>query len=1229
MVERVYYRLRHLLVSLEVLLFAVLPAIAAKEVDFAHRSLLAGKALLTADGFEISRTLGVAAFAPEFKMPVELVYDSSVETTGIFGFCWHSPQLESCVRREKDCFLWQSPWKEKIRFYSKKEKMQKNVVEPAPIAAAKRGRGFYAPYSCWEADANSEDLAKIKTFTIRGKKDCSGWEFSYCDGKLAAVTTPYAVTVEFNYDISGRLQSITSQKTPFVELEYLEGRVSQVRINGIPTVISYCKMDHVMLQKTIEGLSGKKSVMAIASVRQASLDVESFSYEKGYLANVERGAKIEKFIVQTETRDERIQNLKSKDKKANISHTGKIAGRLLFDGDLEYSYANGIQLKNKVGDIASFSYDEKNGIYKSTGFDGQSRTTYCFMRQDVAYLGKVRKVVDGRGRDLVAFRYDKMSGKPIRVTDILGNKRLLEYDERENCTKLSRRADWSPVAEPVRSFAYDRNNRLTEILELDEDGNAVRKTTLAYARSGRPAKISDGRRTVTVSYTPSGFPALVKDDFTSVSLEYDCYNRLVAVADPYGVVTRRTYAGHGGIAKLERKDGNETLSSVVIGYDGRGLPVSVTDQDGRTTACDRDILGRIIKEKYANATEVAYAYDKIGRLATVIDENGHEIKFGWDRLGISSRLTAAGQLTHINRDANGLVASVAASKNCKTDRTIRREYDEFDRVTKIDYGNNEIETFAYDEWGRLASHARGNRTETYVYDHFGRLIKRNEDGIVYNYAYDAYGNRVSFKASSQKGEIIAERRRYDRYGRLIEIASLGSSVKYRYDAKGRIAQQVVDGLPIDFAYTKYGRLAGKYWGGKQKPEAMVEYEYSKSGHIIARTANDIRQTYEYDGRGQLLAVKENGIDVERYVYDKAGNMLKKMIRGKTATFAFDGANQLVSSTTDGITTEYAYDAAGRLVKEGHKTYRYGYLDKVLSVTDGNRQYAYEYHVDGQLAHADYGSGKAEDFAWDGLALILRGDERFLNEPHVGGGNPVVSSMKRIYFNDILGTTIGAKKDSRYYPAAITAFGETLETGDTHFQAHTGNSCPFFTGKPQVEGLGYAFLFRNYRATLAKWQTADPLGYPDGWNQLAYCRNTILWCLDCLGAACTKCCTCEKCNCGIWAYPSLYGDGQHYFMGREGIPIFNPEDEIMNFVEDNFPEAHYFAAIHDSWVDKLVSEWGLPDILFNIPTMPAAYIFAFMSTSYDMFADFINYLQDQFTMPNVQPFWLSYCDCKKE
>ena len=90
-------------------------------------------------------------------------------------------------------------------------------------------------------------------------------------------------------------------------------------------------------------------------------------------------------------------------------------------------------------------------------------------------------------------------------------------------------------------------------------------------------------------------------------------------------------------------------------------------------------------------------------------------------------------------------------------------------------------------------------------------------------------------------------------------------------------------------------------------------------------------------------------DIERYSYDKAGNMLKKTVNGKTTTFAFDGANQLITSTVDGVTTRYTYDAAGRLVKEGNKTYRYGYLDKVMSVSDGKQKLTYDYHADGQIA----------------------------------------------------------------------------------------------------------------------------------------------------------------------------------------------------------------------------------------------------------------------------------------
>ena len=1083
----------------------LLPAASARAEapDFRYRPLLAGKASLTEPGFVVLRELGVAALAPELRIPVELVYESSSEASGAFGFGWCCPQLESSVKWEKDGLLWTTPWGERIRFFPKRDKTPKDAIKLDPIENAKRGRGLFAPYADWESDTESPDYATCRRFAILGKGGLKGWRFDYGDGRLASVETPFGASARFDYGPSGELLAVSSQGVRFVELSHAGGLVASLKVNGVPVALAYGAAEVTLLPKTADGQPMRKSVRALASVRVAALDPEAFAYANGYLASASRGAFREKFDVQAETPADRRRNILSKDRKSGVTHTGRIAGRLLADGDYRYSYPKetAVRLADALGRAATHDYDAKTGVHAVTGFDGRTRKTYYFMRPDVAYLGKVRTVLDGHDRTLVSFRYDRKTGRPVRVTDRLGNHRLLDYDADGRCTKLSRRAGGLlSSAEPVRSFAYDRKGRLTVVSELDADGKAVRTTSLAYDRAGRPSRVSDGCRTLAVSCAPSGFPSSLKDGFASVSFSYDRYNRLVETVDPCGIVTRRTYADHGGLAKVERLDGKDVLSSVAVAYDGSGRPVSVTDQDGRVTACDRDALGRIVKERYADGAEVAYGYDALGRLERVVDENGHEIAFGWDRFGLASRLTAAGQLTSAKRGADGLVAEVTASVTGRVDRTVRREHDAHGRLTRVAYAKGEVETFAYDRWGRLSARTRGSLKETYRYDHFGRLAEKDENGTVFSYAYDAWGRRTSRTIRfADGGEALEERRAYDRYGRLVEIAAFGTSVKWRYDAKGRVARQVVDGSPIDFAYTRDGRLAGKWLGGRESPDASVEYEYSRDGRIAVRTANGVRQAFAYDARGQLVAVRENGADVERYAYDRAGNMVRKTVRGKTTTYAFDGANQLVSSTADGVTTKYAYDAAGRLVREGDRTYRYGYLDKVLSVTDGKRSYRYAYHVDGQLARADYGEGGSEDFHWDGLALMRRGDESFVNEPHVGGGNPVVSSKGMTYFNDVLGTTVGVregrgasrlKSKRRYTAAALTAFGVAA-------LAPQGQQT-FFTGKPQVEGLGRVFLYRNYRADLAKWQTADPLGYPDGWNQLAYCGNDASGSVDVFG-----------------------------------------------------------------------------------------------------------------------------------
>jgi len=54
--------------------------------------------------------IGTANFAPGLRLPVELAYRSASESSGMFGYGWSCPQLESSAKWDKDGLLWTTPW---------------------------------------------------------------------------------------------------------------------------------------------------------------------------------------------------------------------------------------------------------------------------------------------------------------------------------------------------------------------------------------------------------------------------------------------------------------------------------------------------------------------------------------------------------------------------------------------------------------------------------------------------------------------------------------------------------------------------------------------------------------------------------------------------------------------------------------------------------------------------------------------------------------------------------------------------------------------------------------------------------------------------------------------------------------------------------------------------------------------------------------------------------------
>ncbi|MBQ9500971.1 MAG: hypothetical protein IJU70_02315, partial [Lentisphaeria bacterium] len=60
-------------------------SLCAGPIDFLSNPVSAGKALLAEDGFRVAEIAGTANFSPELRLPVQLVYDSTREKSGLFG----------------------------------------------------------------------------------------------------------------------------------------------------------------------------------------------------------------------------------------------------------------------------------------------------------------------------------------------------------------------------------------------------------------------------------------------------------------------------------------------------------------------------------------------------------------------------------------------------------------------------------------------------------------------------------------------------------------------------------------------------------------------------------------------------------------------------------------------------------------------------------------------------------------------------------------------------------------------------------------------------------------------------------------------------------------------------------------------------------------------------------------------------------------------------------------
>ena len=275
-----------------------------------------------------------------------------------------------------------------------------------------------------------------------------------------------------------------------------------------------------------------------------------------------------------------------------------------------------------------------------------------------------------------------------------------------------------------------------------------------------------------------------------------------------------------------------------------------------------------------------------------------------------------------------------------------------------------------------------------------------------------------------------------------------------------------------------------------KGQKMPELELPKESVFTSKDKERDARYYKYDKTGKLISVEYAAKPEknEYYAYDRQGNIIEKRMGDKVYKYAYDTGNQLKEMSSPEGKREYFYDRAGRLVSEKLNgeidvEYKYGYLDKVIEVNRGGKITKFAYDGFGMLAQKTFHDGSTEVWVWDGLALIRRGSDIYVNEPHVSGGVPILSKTDegvRYHEHDFLGTTLWSMDTKGNL---IKDYQDTTIFGEGSIQKDRSAR---FTGKPYDEDLqAYVFPYRNYDTSTARWRSSDPAGYPDGINNQFY------------------------------------------------------------------------------------------------------------------------------------------------
>jgi RHS repeat-associated protein len=751
-------------------------------------------------------------------------------------------------------------------------------------------------------------------------------KYTYESGNLASVTLPgeEAPRWKFKYDASHQMTEMTDGRGGVTKTEYDEkhrvkkqtdpmGRVikfeySEVESHNATTItepngsITFEKFNTA--GEPLEVINALKTALERKATYEynASYQVTRSTDSLGHSTNYEYSAAGDQIAekdaegnetkwtynsthdVMSETTPKGEKTTYKRDAKGNVEAverpapgetTQKTTFKRAANGDLTTTI-------DPLGRETKYEYDLAGDLKAEIDPEGNKTTwTYNPDGQQLTQVSPRGNEEGAKASEFEAKTERDAQGRPVKVTDALGNETKMVYDKNGNLESTT------DVLGHTTKYVYDADNERTEAIAGNGDASKT-----AYDSMGDVKSRTDGNGNTT-------------------KYERDVLRRLTETIDPLERKAKREYDAAGNLTKTEDTLGRTVSYSydaadrlkevnyseaatpdVIYKYDKNSNVVGLTDGTGTSTR-EFDVLGRLTEVKNGKNEIVKYKYDVGNQQTEIVYPNGEAVKRAFDKAGRLEKVT----------DWLGKETTFAYNRDSQL------------KATTFPAETGNVDEYSYNRDGDMTEVSMKRKAEvlasvSYARDKLGQVEKAVETGLPegpeFKFEYDA-ANRLT----KSDGTAFT----YDPAKNVTKI----SPTTYTYDK----ASQIATASNATFEYDKLGqRLKSTPTGG-----STTTFTYDQAGNLVKNVSGGVENTFKYDGSG-LMTTETRGASTYAMVWDSTSE-LPLLLRSGQNYYIYGPEGLVIERITAGVASYHHHDQLGstRVLTNSSGevigTYRYG------------------------------------------------------------------------------------------------------------------------------------------------------------------------------------------------------------------------------------------------------------------------------------------------------------------